>query len=208
MSVSFRMNLPTDVPWERICVSKDMMDDVVCDRRLPGKWRTSLAVFKYIPEEEYQLYPKYKISYLKVTVTITGYQPLDKEIQGRINWQGVNVETIAGVTDLLNTYLPCHGAILQVMVGPKRTEGIRVEDYPFFMDFEPKKRELYEMVTDTKERQSRSMETLNLGKAGGSTRSQEVLDVDQGGGGGGQLMIFGTGGAFRRRAPASGGRRS
>lgn len=199
----FKLNLPTDIPWERICVTEDMIDPVVCDDRLPAKWQTSLAVFKYRPEDEYQLYPKYDITYLKVTATITGYQPLDKEIQGTINWNGVNVATIQGLTELLNSYNPCHGAILQVVVGPDRKKpNIPLKEYPFFMDFEPKKRELYELATDTKEKQSRSIESLNITKSGGTTQSLEVLDVDMGGGGfGAQASFEGTGGGFNYSAP-------
>lgn len=69
---NFKLNLPTDIPWKRICVTEDMIDKIVCDDRLPAKWQTSLAVFKYVPEDEFQLFPDYKISYLKVTATITG----------------------------------------------------------------------------------------------------------------------------------------
>ena len=115
---NFKLNLPTDIPWERICVTEDMIDRTVCDKRLPAKWQTSMAVFKYRPEDEYQLFPDYNITYLKVTATLTGYQPLDSEIQGTIDWNGVDVSTIPGLTDLLNSYNPCHGAILQVVVGP------------------------------------------------------------------------------------------
>jgi hypothetical protein len=199
---NFKLNLPTDVPWERICVTEDMIDRVVCDARLPAKWQTSLAVFKYRPEDEYQLYPKYNITYLKVTATITGYQPLDKEIQGTINWNGVNVATIPGLTDLLNSYNPCHGAILQVIVGPPSMRpNIPLDEYPFFMDFEPKKRELYELATDTKEKQSRSIESLNITKSGGTTQSLETFDIDMGGGGGGgNVSVFGTGGGFNYAA--------
>ena len=96
---NFKLNLPTDIPWERICVTEDMIDQVVCDNRLPAKWQTSMAVFKYKPEDEYQLFPKYDITYLKVTATITGYQPLDKEIQGNIDWDGVDASTIPGLTE-------------------------------------------------------------------------------------------------------------
>jgi hypothetical protein len=200
---NFKLNLPTDIPWERICVTEDMIDPVVCDRRLPAKWQTSLAVFKYRPDAEFQLYPQYDITYLKVTATITGYQPLDKEIQGTINWNGVDVATIPGLTDLLNSYNPCHGAILQVVVGPHGTrQKIPLDRYPFFMDFEPKKRELYEQATDTKEKQSRSIESLNITKSGGTTQSLEILDIDQGGGGFGASGSYaGTGGGFNYSAP-------
>jgi hypothetical protein len=200
---NFKLSLPTDIPWERICVTEDMMDRRICDERLPAKWQTSLAVFKYRPDEANQLYPNYWITYLKVTATITGYQPLDKEIQGKINWNGVNIATIPGLTDLLNSYNPCHGAILQVIVGPtERHEDAPLAEYPFFLDFEPKKRELYELATDTKEKQSRSIESVNVTKSAGTTQSMEVFDIDMGGGGGGgQVTVFGTGGGFNYNAP-------
>lgn len=200
---NFKLNLPTDIPWERICVTEDMIDQVVCDKRLPAKWQTSMAVFKYKPEEEYQLFPQYNITYLKVTATITGYQPLDKEIQGKIDWNGVDVSTIPGLTDLLNSYNPCHGAILQVVVGPEGNRpNLPLKDYPFFLDFEPKKRELYELATDTKEKQSRSIESLNITKSSGNTQSMEILDIDMGGGGfGAQASYAGTGGGFTYSAP-------
>jgi hypothetical protein len=200
---NFKLNLPTDIPWERICVTEDMIDTVVCDERLPAKWQTSMAVFKYVPAEEYQSYPTYNITYLKVTATITGYQPLDDEIQGEIDWDGVDISTIPGLTDLLNSYNPCHGAILQVIVGPHGTDhGLQPGEYPFFLDFEPKKRELYEMATDTMEKQSRSIESLNITKSSGNTQSMEVLDVDMGGGGmGASASYAGTGGGFTYTAP-------
>jgi hypothetical protein len=184
MTNSFKLSLPTDIPWEKVCVTEDMMDRVVCDLDLPPKWQSSVAVFKYVPEKEYQLFPNYKITYLKVTATITGYQPLDDEIQGEIDWDGVNVETIDGLTEILNSYYPCTGAILQVVVGPPgRNPNVQFDKYPFFLDFEPKKRELYEIASDTKEKQSRSIETLNISKSAGTTQSLEVMDIDMGGGG-------------------------
>jgi hypothetical protein len=199
---NFKLNLPTEIPWERICVTEDMIDRNICDSRFPAKWQTSMAVYKYVPEEEYQLYPKYRITYLKVTATITGYQPLNKEIQGHIDWDGINVETIPGITELLNSYNPCHGAILQVAVAPHQTDNVAPADYPFFLDFEPKKRDLYEMATDTSEKQSRSIESLSIGKSAGQTSSMEILDVDMGGGGfGAQASYAGTGGGFSYSAP-------
>jgi hypothetical protein len=198
MAMSFKLSLPTDIPWEKVCVTEDTMDRVACDPELPPKWQSSIAVFKYVPEEEYQLYADYKITYLKVTTTITGYQPLDDEIQGEIDWDGLDVTTLEGLTELLDSYYPCNGAILQVVAGPPGEDpDVPLDQYPFFLDFEPKKRELYEMATDTNERQSRSIETLNLSKSAGTTQSLEVLDVDMGGGGFGvQGSYAGTGGGF------------
>jgi hypothetical protein len=68
------------------------------------------------------------------------------------------------------------------------------------MDCEPKKREMYEMATDTKERMSRSLETLNIGKSAISTQSTEILDVDMGQSfshsGQGSFLGTGGGGSF------------
>jgi hypothetical protein len=195
---AFKLSLPTDIPWQKVCVTEDMMDPVVCDPTTSPKWQSSIAVFKFIPDDEYQLFPDVKVTYLKVTVTITGYQPIDDEIQGEIDWDGVDITTIEGLTELLNSYYPCTGAIVQVVVGPSgRNPDLPLDQYPYFMDFEPKKRELYELATDTKEKQSRSFETLNLTKSAGTIQSQEIMDIDMGGGGWGiQASYAGTGGGF------------
>jgi hypothetical protein len=37
------LRLPTDTPWERICVSEDILDSRICDEHLPSKKRTSIA---------------------------------------------------------------------------------------------------------------------------------------------------------------------
>jgi hypothetical protein len=206
MTTTFNLSLPQDIPWERICVTNDMIDRAICDNQLPPKWQTSLAVFKYVPADDYQLFPAYKITYLKVTATLTGYQPLNEEIQGTIDWDGVNVETIDGLTELLQSYHPCNGAILQVVVGPPPGRDVPLDQYPFFLDFEPKKRELYELASDTRERQSRSIESVNIGKSAGSTQSTEVLDVDMGGSTsfGAEGSFAGTGGGFNFASSNSG----
>lgn len=205
MSTSFKLGLPTDIPWKRRCVTDDMIDRKVCDTRLPPKWQSSIALFEYTPPEEFQEFPDYDISYLKATITITGYQAIDDEIQGRIDWDGVDVSVHDGVTELLESYWPCTGAILQVACGP-HDDGQPLSAYPFFMDFEPKKRELYEMATDTNERQSRSLESLNVGTSSASTASLEVLDVDMGGSVafGAEGQYAGTGGGFNFSSSNSG----
>lgn len=113
-------------------------------------------------------------------MTVCGFQHRDKEIEGRIDWTGVSETVVPNVEELLNQYHPCTGALVQLTVGPKEGEEATVqpEDYPYLMDFQPKKRELYEMATDTNERMSRSLESLNLRKASGTTQSLEVIDVD------------------------------
>jgi hypothetical protein len=194
------LSLPIDIPWERVCVSTDMIDPKVGDRDRPAKWQSSIAVFKYVPDEEYQVFPRRKITYLKVTCTISGYQPKADEVEGVLtNWSRLYAGVPYGQDELerrLLAYKPCNEAILQVSVAPRRAE-VPLGEYPYFMDFQPKKRELYESVTDTKELMSRSLEALNISKSSGTTQSQEVLDVDQGFSVGASGQYAGTGGSFQ-----------
>ncbi len=187
------LNLPTDIPWERVCVTEDMMAGAACELHHPPKWQSSIAVSRYVPDDEYQVYEGRKITYLKVTCSITGFQPRDKEVEGRINFGGIGVLQIPDVDSLLEQYLPCTGALIQVAVAPHPSfsgaPSAALDDFPYFMDFQPKKRELYEMVTETGERSSRSMEDLKVGKASGNSQSLEVLDIDQGGGSGGSAGV-------------------
>lgn len=174
-------SLPLDIPWERLCVSTNMLDETVCDSKSPPKWHSSLAIWRYVPADEYQIYPGRRITYLKLTATITGYQPSDKEVEGKLGLLGFNVTPIPAIDALLNSYAPCTGALIQVTVGPHDPEGIDVADYPYIMDVQPKKRELYEMATETNECMSRTLDSTIVGKASGTTQSREVLDVDRGG---------------------------
>jgi hypothetical protein len=204
MSTSFRLSLPIDIPWRRRCVSTDMVDTKLCDRQAPHRWRSSLAIFEYEPDEENQQHEGMTISYLKVVCSITGYQEDPNEIglnrRGLKNFWG-DQDGIEDYVNVLQKYYACYGAILEVTVGPANREA-PVKNFPFFMDFEPKKRELYEVATDTKERQSRSIESLNVTKSSGNMQSLEVFDIDMGGGGHSQQASFaGTGGGYSYQAP-------
>ncbi len=177
------LKLPTDIPWKRRCVSADMMDRYICDPKGPYRWRSSIAVFEYEPEEELQTYEGMRITYLKVSCSITGYQENPKEIG--LDLRGVQSHWhdqpgIANYLDQLEKYYPCYGAVLEVAVAPESERETALEDYPYFLDFGPKKRELYEQVTNTGETLSRSLEDVKLGKSNTSVRTHEVLDVDKG----------------------------
>jgi hypothetical protein len=197
-SNAFKLGLPTDIPWKRICVTEDMIDERICDATLPPKWASSIAVFRYVPPEEYQEHDDYEVSYLKVAVSLTGFVPRDSEIEGRLDWDNMTSEEIAEVESLLNEYQPCTGAMVQISVSGENGGAVRAGRQPFFLDFEPKKRELYEMATDTMERSSRSLQTLNVGKSGRTTQSMEVLDIDMGYSisGSGEGSYAGTGGGM------------
>jgi len=177
------MALPVDIPWERWCVSEDMIDKKVCDSDRPAKWQSSIAVFRYVPDDDYQIYANKKITYIKVVCTVSGFQPKADEVQGILSTLAALTITPFTQEELdrrLSSYVPCNEALVQVSVGPLEGAKISLEDYPYFMDFQPKKREMIETATDTSEFMSRSLDSLNINKSGGSTQSQEVLDIDQG----------------------------
>src|SRR5882672_1912218 len=137
---NFKLNLPTDIPWVRRCVSTDMMDSHLCDRTAPFRWRSSIAIFEYEPEVENQTYEGMVITYLKVTCSITGYQENPEEVG--VNRNGLrsywkDQPGIANYLNLLQAYYPCYGAILEVAVGPENERNTEIDDYPYFLDFDP-----------------------------------------------------------------------
>lgn len=172
------LNLPTDIRWERICVTEDMMARNACSGNTPPKWNTSIAVYRYLPEADYQVYPGRQILYFKVVCTITSYQPQADEIETKIDWSQTHFQDQIDFHTKLKSYLPCNGAMVQVIVTPPAQAGsVALADYPYFMEVQPKQRILYETATDTNERASRSLETVNVSKSAGNADSLEVLDV-------------------------------
>jgi hypothetical protein len=79
MAQSF--DLPVDVPWKWIAGSADMMAPTFGVGAFPPAWRSSLAIYAYEPSPANlptELCDQ-KITYLKVTCSITGYQPTADE---------------------------------------------------------------------------------------------------------------------------------
>jgi hypothetical protein len=182
---------PTDIRWQRVCHSEDMTDTKPCDEIAPPKWQSSIAIFRYVPEDEYQVYEGRRLVYYKVTCTISSYQPQVDEVQGAIAKAGALTTGEAQELDRkLQSYAPCNGAILQVTVAPNE-EGVRRRDYPYIAQVQPNQRALYEQVTDSNEVASRSVEDLAVTKGGGTTKSQEVLDIDKGTSVSGQVQVSG-----------------
>jgi hypothetical protein len=173
-------SLPIDIPWKRIAFSEDMMDKVACDRELPLRWRSSVAIFEYEPPEEQQRTDGFKVSYLKVACTITGYQPDGKEIRirerlGRSGWTSQSITD--NLRETISNYYACHGAMLEVVIAPHPDDDrFTLAEYPYFADFDPKKRELYEVATETGEVMSRSLEDVNVRLGHTTLESHEVRD--------------------------------
>jgi hypothetical protein len=172
-------SLPIDIPWQRIAFSEDMIDAVACDRRLPLRFRSSVAVFSYEPPVDQQRTDGSIVSYLKVSCTITGYQPNEIEIQirdrlSRSGW--THQDNLAYLQGLVGRYYACYGAMLEVVVAPHPADEFPRSQYPYFADFDPKKRELYEMVSETGEVMSRSLEDVNVRLGQTTLQSHEVRD--------------------------------
>lgn len=200
------LSLPVDIPWKRLCVSEDMIDKRVCDHAVPPQWRSSIAVFSYEPPEDYQNHEGMVVSYLKVVCTITGYSPGFgfEEVGLSGSWEDFNIYDEFQSAPF--GYYGCHGAILEVHVGPvNENEDTPASQYPYFAAFEPKKRELYELVSETGESLSRSLEDVSVGKGETTTLNNEYHDMNLGGGGsyGSSLNIGGMGGSANQAGNVS-----
>lgn len=186
------LTLPLDITWQRFGYSRDMIDTNFGDLKLPPKWRSSMAVYSYVVphEQTAEDYPDSRIVYLRLTCSITGWN-LDEELQ--VLEQEVDIGDLtddvqksvfeAFQAGLLSEYSPCTSAIAQIAVYPHNTDDVGPDDYPFIMDFEPKKRELYETRSESGEFLSGTNENLKINKGTTSTESTEkttIQSVDAG----------------------------
>ncbi|MEN3326754.1 MAG: hypothetical protein V7638_1561, partial [Acidobacteriota bacterium] len=194
-------SLPVDIPWRRLCVSDDMIDPKICDRKFPYRWRSSVSVFSYQPPEDQQTYDEMTVSYLKVACTITSFQPNPDEVglkDRRVDSYWNTPLVIADYLNKVSKAYPAYGAILEVGVAPSQKsidgEAIPLDKYPYFADFEPKKREVYELVSETGENMSRSLDEVSVGKSSTTTGTHEKLDILNGISVSGNATVAGTGG--------------
>ena len=182
------LTLPLDITWRRLAFARDMVDTNFGDLLLPPKWRSSLAVYQYVvPEEQTaESHPDARIVYLNVSCSITGWNP-SEEIRGAVDvgeeneelddlqrstWQAIQGEGWAA------QYWPCLGAILQVAVYPSPEDGeVEPDGFPFVVNVEPKKRELYETRSETGEFLSGTTNQLEIKKGTTDTKSTEESDI-------------------------------
>jgi len=194
---------PQDITWTRMLFSRDMMDTNFDSLNFPPKWRTSLSVYYYVvPEEEtVDAYPNSRIVYLKFTASITGWNPSEslqgarKAAEETGTWDDLQRtlwETIVA-SGWAQKYWPCLGAIMQLAVYPDNKEGVAPDDYPYIMDFEPKKRELYETFSEGAEMLSGSSDKTSLTKGSTSVNSTEY-----GAEAGGSFMGFGASASYQK----------
>ena len=112
------MNLPIDIPWKLIAASSDMLDTNFCNKQFPFAWRSSMAISAYEPKPEdlpEELCDE-RLTYFKVTCSITGYQPSRAETElGHASFPDVPQEQLNRVLD---EYFACYGVLLNVAVFP------------------------------------------------------------------------------------------
>ena len=148
------LSLPIDIPWRRLAVSEDMYAPSE-DGPLPIKWHTSLAVFFFEPEPDPTLSnPDEVTTFLKVVATVSGFQPQGDEIDtAALTGSSFSTLIIQNYDKLTNQYYPCLSALLQVAVFPSGG-SFAIGQFPYLTDFEPKKREIVELVSDKTTRQT------------------------------------------------------
>jgi hypothetical protein len=117
------LGLPLDIPWRLIAASPDMMDEKFCNKTFPFAWRSSLAISVFQPAVE-DLPPELcgqRLTYLKVTASITGYEPTDEETKtGYASFPETPLEDLDAV---LRDYFACYGALINVAVFPGPDSG-------------------------------------------------------------------------------------
>lgn len=118
------LNLPVNIPWLQVAASPDMIDTEFCNKRFPFTWRSSLAMAIYEPtlEELPEELCDQRITYLKVTSSITGYQPSREETEeGYVRFPNVPTEAM---DNIFAEYFACYGVLLNVAVFPSPTTRV------------------------------------------------------------------------------------
>jgi hypothetical protein len=149
------LELPVNIPWKQIAVSPDMIDTQLGNKRFPFVWHSSLAISVFEPklEELPQELCDERVTYLKITCTITGYQPSKEEvIAGHASFPDVPTESL---NRILEEYFACYGVLLQValfpLTGNLPRPRVEIADYPHVIAFEPKVRDFYQAATESGE---------------------------------------------------------
>jgi hypothetical protein len=115
---TFSLDLPVDVPWKIIAASPDMMDTTVCNKKFPFAWRSSLAISVFEPkiEDLPDRLCDQRLTLMKITCSITGYQPSKTETtQGYVEFSDVPADVL---DSLLAEYYGCYGVLLNAAVFP------------------------------------------------------------------------------------------
>lgn len=189
--------LPVDIPWQLVATSEDMYSSL-SDPAFPAKWRSSVGVYTYepVPEPDEPVDPNEITTYVKVVATVTGYQPDGAELDGNALRGVYGTAVIENFEEVTAKYFPAYSALLQVAVYPQGAGEWSKLEYPYFADFEPKKRELIELVTETGESLTQSGSDINVRKGTTSVDKTEEMNIDKGGSFGLQVNTPYGGGGF------------
>lgn len=156
--------------------------------------------------------PKVIIDSDKIIVSI--WASMDEPFRATFSYKVNTVVTSFGSVpekklwdDTMKSFRPCHGAMLQMVVLPGPNDGsVTFPNYPYITAFEPKKRELFETVTESGETLSGSSSNLNVKKGATSTNQLEEADIITGESfsAGANLTVKGTGGGVNASYSKSG----
>ncbi len=148
-------------------------------------WKSSLAVFAYDPDlsDLPEIFADRELTFLKVVCSITSYVPCIKlppppQERGEMD---VNynqwLQEVDALKKLEQRTYPCYGALVQVAIYPSQGDTTDVSQLAYFGAFEPKKRELIEVATESGESLTQSKSLTNIRKGVTSTDSTEDMNV-------------------------------
>jgi len=165
-----------DIRWQLLAVSRDMMDTTQGNTHSPFAWRSSLAIYVAVPPTEEQTACEQQTLYLKISATITGYQPSKEETeQGYVQFPDVPIEEMDRI---IKEYFACYGAFVQVAVFPRQADT-PLASYPHIVDFEPKVRDLYQTATENGEILTASKSGVKTDRSFSHTEDSETgLDLN------------------------------
>ena len=178
MTTSNLMSLPSDIVWKRLALDEEMMwkapPSYPAIIKYPPAWCPSITIFHANPDNEMvpDEYQNEIITYLKVVCSLTGTTAM----KGNTNLSAWPASHPANklVANNLTPYYGCYGAILEIDLEPYDVTGVLISEYPYFLDFQPKKREIFESVTKSGEFMSDSKNSLSVRKSATSTEGLEA----------------------------------
>ena len=168
------LKLPQEPTWKLLGCSPDMMDTQFCNKRFPFHWRSSLAIsaFEPRPEDQPEVLCEGRITFLKITATIAGYQPSEGETKvGHASFPNVPTEDLSSIID---QYFACYGALLNVAVFPNPHDNKNLRDFPHIIDVEPKTRDLVQASSETGDILTSSKSNVKTNKSLTHTESSET----------------------------------
>ncbi|TVR59994.1 MAG: hypothetical protein EA422_14275 [Gemmatimonadales bacterium] len=167
---------PSAIPWKVLAASPDMMDGVAGFGSFPTMWRSSLAISAFEPpadeETEARLCGQ-RITFVKITCSLTGYEPRSGET-GTILFDN---QPLMELDRLTSRYLGCYGALLNVAFYPgDASPGSQIapDRLPHILDFSPKNRELVRSITEGGEVLTGSARNLSFDESRTTTEKSET----------------------------------